>query len=223
MKQDFLMPIDDDDGIFLEKAEMPSGIMSKSYKRYYQETLNESPVRTNTGLEVAYDTDGVNAEDAKTLFKQYSNLIIGMYVFKTMKMNIYSFAKNSIEKFYILISGDKEEKAYIQGYIKYYFDANKYFTLDGVWHKIFLFGNGMMTDFTTNWLFKQHKLILSGNVTTPQGEKYLKRLINYCFNNNIETGIYSNNQFQKFNELIDNVDDAWTKKGLNKQIYFRSN
>jgi len=65
-------------------------------------------------------------------------------------------------------------------------------------------------------------LILTDTINTPTGKNYLEKLIKYCFQHNIETGTYYNNQFQPLSQN-NPIEKAWDTYGFEKQIYFQIN
>jgi hypothetical protein len=212
--------IDDENGLFPSKIQMPkSGIMSKSFRRWYLERINESP-QIIQPRENAFENAYFNQEEAWRIITHHSDKKIDQYTFKHLLLNIYQIETSKNDYYYFLIYGTKQENANINGFIRFFYDQKKLFTIHGVWRDAF--SSGLIFDFTINWLFKKYPLILTDTINTPTGKNYLEKLIKYCFQHNIETGTYYNNQFQPFSPN-NPIEKAWDTYGSEKQIYFQIN
>lgn len=214
-----IVGFNDEKGILKEKIKMPfSGILSKSFaRRHYEKQLLESPTRIPPKT-FATDNDVTNFEDSENIITNYSNLKIQNYIYKNRVYGLYLIEKEKDDFYYILID---EKRQYTDGFIRYKYNKYNYFTLNGVWS--YIFAQGLISNFMINWVFKHQKLILSSTVTTPSGEGFIKKLIQYCLDNHIETGLFyeEDNKFIPFKQN-DDLNIAWSGIGVDKQVYFKT-
>lgn len=199
---------------------------TKSFKRFYLESLlNESPLRyKGDWRNIPLEDWTYNQTEANSFREGLKGKLIDYFQYLG---NVRIYQVPNIENDSTEFALIPETMQTILGYVKIVF-INNYATTNGIWnHQIN--GKGLVYNFFINWLIPHYELLISDKTTTPLGEAFWKKIIEYGLKHNKECGIFTEaetnlqqpEQFQKLDKIED-FEKAWTENGFAKRIYIQS-
>lgn len=222
-----------DDNTLNEEYTLPlSNQKTKSFKRFYLESLlQESPMRSGVWQNPPYEDWAYNQMEALNLIEGKVGELVDTFE-HINKVRIYKTIKNdkwtgTIITFFLI----PEKMNAIMGSVKIInglklVGKNYHFT-NGIWNSSFG-GKGLIYNFFIKWLLPHYKLIISDISTSPLGELFWKKIIQYGLNNNKECGIYimpepnlKREELFKQMHNIGEVETAWSEQGFIKRLYIK--
>jgi hypothetical protein len=206
-----------DSGVLLKSIQTARNKPTKSFKQFYLEKLVcESPLRYDEWKNMPLDNIPYNTEEANLFLSGRRGEYINTLTHKNISFNIYKHVHD--EKIdYVCIP--QEFSQIIIGWVRLNI-IDGFYATNGLWNYSET-AKGLVFHFFINWLLPKYKTILSDIMTTPKGEMFWKKIAQYSLENNIECGIYNEDDkaFIKLDNLTD-FETAW-EDGYTKRIYIK--
>lgn len=221
-----------DDNLLAEEQEtLVTKTKTKSFKRFFLEKLlKEAPDRyTGTWADMPLEDWAYNKTEASNYVEGGRGKLVDTFEHNG-KVRIYRADEKPPKTFptypaseYALIP---ENMVCIMGYVRIVI-IDKHVTTNGIWNHS-IGGKGLIYNFFIKWLLPHYKLVISDDSTTPKGEMFWKKIIQYGLSNNKECGVYilaepnlnRPEQFTKMNTL-EEFESAWSERGFTKRIYIK--